>query len=70
MKCTHASDGKSKAVLKWSNSGFSASVTVNGKTTYSTSTKATSLTAYASETTSGHGICTGRVGDTPAANSY
>ena len=70
LKCTHASDGRSKAVLRWTNSGFQASVTVNGRTTYATSTKVTSLTAYASETTSGHGLCTGRVGDSSAANSY
>jgi hypothetical protein len=70
LRCTHASDGRTKAVLKWDNPGFNASVTVNGKTTYATSTKATSLTAYATETTSGHGICTGRVGDSSAANSY
>jgi hypothetical protein len=68
--CTAASQGRTKAVLKWANSGFNASVTVNGRTTYLTNTKETSLTAYSLETTSGHGICTGRVGDNPAANSY
>jgi hypothetical protein len=70
LRCTAASQGRTKAVLKWGNAGFNASVTVNGRTTYSTNTKATSLTAYAEETTSGHGICTGRVGDSPAANLY
>lgn len=70
LTCTAASKGRTKAVLTWDNPGFTASVTVNGKTTYLTNTKGTSLTAYAAETGSGHGICTGSVGDSPAANSY
>lgn len=70
LRCTHASDGRSKALLKWDNPGFTASVTVNGRTTYATSTSAISLTAYAPEAISDHGICTGRVGDSTAANSY
>ena len=70
LRCTEASHDRTKAVLKWVNPGFTASVTVNGKTTYLTNTKATSLTVYEEETTSGHGICTSRVGDSPAANSY
>jgi hypothetical protein len=70
LRCTAASQGRTKAVLKWANPGFNASVTVNGQTTVLTNTKATSLTAYAPETKSGHGICTGSVGDSPAANSY
>lgn len=70
LRCTEASHGRTKAVLSWDNPGFTASLTVNGKTTSLTNTKATSLTAYADEKKSGHGICTGRVGDSPAANSY
>ena len=70
LKCTHTSDGRSKAVLKWDNSGFTGSITVNGKTTYITSTKLTSMTAYGTELTSNHGICTARIGDSTIANSY
>ncbi len=70
LKCTHVTEGRTKAVLKWTNPGFNASVTVNGKTTYLSNTSSTSLTAFATETTANHGICTGRVGDSTAANSY
>ena len=69
LTCT-SSTGKTKAVLKWDNPGFTASVVVNGKTFTLAGTKGTSLTAFANEVTDGHGICTGRVGDIPAASSY
>jgi hypothetical protein len=70
LTCTASSTGKTKAILRWDNPGYNASLIVNGKTFTLANTKGTSLTAYSTETTQHHGICTGRVGDVPAANSY
>lgn len=69
MSCSRSS-GRTKAVLKWQNAGFTATIVVNGKSYTQTSTKATSYTVSASELISGHGTCAGTVEGKTATDSY
>ncbi len=69
ITCTRSS-GRTKAVLRWQNQGFIATVVVNGKTFTQTYTKTTSYTVTTSETVAGHGTCIGTVEGKTATDSY
>lgn len=70
LKCFAQAGGYTRVSLTWSNPGFAASVTANGKTFSDPASGSTGLGASVKETTPGHGSCSGTVGGVPKYGSY
>lgn len=70
IQCFAGGGGVSRVILKWTNPGFNASVTVNGHTYPLINTASTGLGSSAPETTPGHGSCSGTVGGVSRSGSY